>query len=435
MVTNVRKILKQYHAHNVLIAVSGGVDSIVLTDIVSKIHPKNHMAVVNVDHDLRPESQSEVEFVKKFCEKSQLKFFTSKWDHHQSNLGMEAAARKFRYGYFKQVMDQYGFDTLLTAHHANDLSENILMKLIRSGNVYEVTSLKSHRDFGNGQLLRPLLGFSKNVIKQYANKHDLKHVQDETNFEDITMRNRLRNDIFPQLQEENGQLLRHFKLFDEQAGALIEIANQRFAEIASQMKLLSTNGEITGNLLPVRQLTSNQQTLFWGYVFKQNLVELSISNKQIQQIIDVVMGDKPNGTVNLEHSWNFTRIYDQFKISRIVGDSDFEIEIELGQKYSVNNKIFRLTISTEENATFSVDEIPKHIILRTRQTGDRLTISPSEHQKLSKRFINKKISKEERNKIPILLFDNQIIWVEKIYNLSDYLKKRRIFFKIDFDEV
>jgi tRNA(Ile)-lysidine synthetase, N-terminal domain len=203
IIGTVRKVLKRYRAHKVLIAVSGGVDSMVLLNVVAQILPKNQLAVVNVDHNLRPESGAEVAFVQEHCLKKGYQFFTTKWEKQPNNdIGMEAAARKFRYQFFKKIMSDGQFDTLLTAHHGNDLAENILMKLIRSGNAYEVVSLKEQRPFASGQIVRPLLDFAKRDLAEYADIHDIKHVQDETNFDNITLRNRLRNNIFPELQKK-----------------------------------------------------------------------------------------------------------------------------------------------------------------------------------------------------------------------------------------
>jgi tRNA(Ile)-lysidine synthetase, N-terminal domain len=143
LIGTVKKVLNKYHAKRVLIAVSGGVDSMALLTIVSRLLNKNDFGVINVDHDLRPESAAEVEFLRNYCEQHGFKFYTTKWqDHPKEDIGMEAAGRKFRYDFFAKIMKQDNYDTLLTAHHANDLSENILMKMIRSGNIYEVTSLK-----------------------------------------------------------------------------------------------------------------------------------------------------------------------------------------------------------------------------------------------------------------------------------------------------
>lgn len=435
MVSHVRKFLQQNKAKRILIAVSGGVDSIVLTSIVSKLYDVNNVAVVSVDHDLRPESHSEINFVADFCQKIGVKFFQTLWHHPEGDVGIEASGRKFRYDFFEQVMEQGSYDTLLTAHHANDLSENILMKMIRSGNVYEVTSLKEKRLFANGQLLRPLLSFSKQDIRQYAQKHDLKFVQDQTNFENITMRNRLRNEVFPKLQQENGQLLNHFELFDQQLNALLDLSSQVFDSIEQQMDLLQQNKRLTGKLMPVNQLTAAQQSLFWGRLFTRRFPELSISNKQIKQIIDISQGNKPNASLNLEGGWHFYRKYDGFEFSHVKYDQDLNVLVKLGHSYQVGSREFSIVESTPEEATFSVAEMPKQIILRTRRNGDKLVINHSQHQKLSKRFINQKIPEEQRKILPILLFDNEIVWVEKTYNISDYLNKRKLFFKINFNEV
>lgn len=434
MISQVRKILKRYRAKRVLIAVSGGVDSMVLCYLVQKILPNENIGVVTVDHDLRPQSATETKFVEQYCREHDLQFFTTKWDHEVQDVGLEAAARDFRYDFFEKVMDQYNFDSLLTAHHANDLSENILMKLVRSGNVYEVTSLKAQRTFGSGQLVRPLLNFSKADLIKLAEHEQLKFFEDETNFEDITMRNRLRNDIFPKLQQENGQLLRHFNLFDHQLTALIQLAQSKFDEIEAQMQLVTDDG-ISGKLLPVAQLNSEQQTLFWGNLFTRKLPELSISNKQIQQIIDVSQGNKPNASVNLEYGWQFLRSYNDFKLSKLSCAPNVNLLVKLNHQYQIGSKNFTLSEASPEDATFAVEEMPRQIVLRTRQDGDKLAIGSQRHQKLSKRFINQKIPATKRDELPVLLFDNQIVWVEKIYKISDYLKKSNKFFKINFNEV
>lgn len=435
MVSSVKQFLNKNQAKRVLIAVSGGVDSMVLTDIMLRIWNKDDLAVVNVDHDLRPESRSEVEFVEQYCQEQGIAFYTTKWNRDLDGLGMEAAAREFRYDFFKKIMREQNFDTLLTAHHANDLSENILMKLIRSGNVYEVTSLKKRRKFSSGQLLRPLLDFSKPELRNYASKYQLGHIQDETNFENITMRNRLRNEIFPQLQKENGQLLKHFNLFETQLNALIKLADAQFSQIEDAMQLRQEPNQLSGELGPLKQLDDSQQTLFWGRLFTNKFPKLSISNRQIQQIITIVTGQKPNAEVNLENGWNFERAYTKFHLKQIQQNSEYNLSIEIGKEYQVNGRIFKLEPATADTATIAFSHKPKQIVLRSRKNGDRLLINNSKHQKLSKRFINEKIPEDKRKILPILIFDNEIVWVEKIYNIGDYLKKNTVFYKITFKEV
>ncbi|MFC6175538.1 tRNA lysidine(34) synthetase TilS [Companilactobacillus huachuanensis] len=432
----VKKVLQQYHAQRVLIAVSGGVDSMVLLNVIAQILPRDKFAVVNVDHDLRPESSAEVAFVQDGCVKNDYQFFTTKWENQPSDdIGMEASARKFRYGFFKKIMASGHFDTLLTAHHGNDLAENILMKLIRSGNAFEVVSLKEQRPFGeSGQILRPLLDFSKRELSEYADIHNIKHVQDETNFDNITLRNRLRNNIFPELQKENGQMLAHFRFFDQQLTALISLAKQQFSQTETEMSLEESPQKIIGLIKPILKLDADQQTLFWGNFFTKRRLDISISNRQIRQIIEIVCSDDANAAINLEDSWQFIRTYDQFVVKKIAPQVLTELVVPLNKKIIWNHKT--LTVTADDNDyTLAVESIPETITLRTRRAGDKLLLSNGRHQKLNKRFINEKVPAYERDDYLVLLFDNQIVWVEKIYNLGDYLQKGKNHYKINFVEV
>ncbi len=435
IIGTVRKVLKRYRAHKVLIAVSGGVDSMVLLNVVAQILPKNQLAVVNVDHNLRPESGTEVAFVQEHCLKKGYQFFTTKWEKQPNNdIGMEAAARKFRYQFFKKIMSDGQFDTLLTAHHGNDLAENILMKLIRSGNAYEVVSLKEQRSFASGQIVRPLLDFAKRDLAEYADIHDIKHVQDETNFDNITLRNRLRNNIFPELQKENGQLLNHFRFFDQQVTALVNLAKKQFEQIETAMSLQESPKEIIGFIKPILKLDAEEQTLFWGNFFTKRQLDISISNRQINQIIDIICSDSANATVDLEDSWRFIRTYDQFVVKKVQKLNLPAVRVAINQPVDFGKRTLTIT-PNDDDYTLSVEHVPKTITLRTRRDGDRLLLADGKHQKLSKRFINEKVPAYERDNYLVLLFDNQIVWVEKIYQMSDYLKKGNKHYKINLDEV
>lgn len=435
IIGTVKKVLKKYRSKRVLVAVSGGIDSMVLLSIIAQILPKENFGVVNVDHDLRAESADEVKFVKGYCQDNSYQFFTTKWTNKpQDDVGMEAAARKFRYEFFEETMHTESFDTLLTAHHNNDLAENILMKLIRSGNAYEIVSLKEQRPFANGQIVRPLLNFSKQELSEYADIHDINHVQDQTNFDNITLRNRLRNNIFPELQQENGQLLAHFRFFDQQLTALISLAKKQFLQIEQSMDLNENSEEISGSISPTLALNQEQQTLFWGNFLTKRNLSISISNKQVEQIIEILSNDDANASIDLEDSWKFIRAYDRFVIRKNRLKDPEQFNLQLNQVIKIGKKSISIS-KNDINFDFSFNGVPQKITLRTRRDGDRLLLTDGKHQKLSKRFINEKIPEYERDNYLVLLFDNQIVWVEKIYNIGDYLKNGINHYKINFDEV
>src|SRR5690625_7144896 len=127
---------------HVLLAVSGGVDSIVLLhmmhSITKEIRPK--LSVAHINHQLRPEADNEEVFVKQLAYKYQLSFYSYLWnkvDHPK--IGIEEAARNIRYSFFKRLMKDQKMDILMTAHHQDDQVETILMKLIRECTLEQLT--------------------------------------------------------------------------------------------------------------------------------------------------------------------------------------------------------------------------------------------------------------------------------------------------------
>jgi len=183
----------------------------------------------------------------------------------------------------------------------------------------------------------------------------------------------------------------------------------------------------------LKVLDDNQQTLFWGGFFTRNL-DIPVSNKQVEQIITVIMGDSPNASIDLEDGWKFIRSYDNFLLSDQAVNDDYSYDIKIGESLMINGRKFLLEECSKDDATIITNSLPQEITLRNRRIGDKLIISDDRHQKLSKRFINEKVPEYKRSKIPLLLFDNQVVWVEKIYKLGDYLKKGNYFLKIDFED-
>src|SRR5699024_5925697 len=108
-----------------------------------------------------------------------------------------------------------------------------------------------------------------------------------------------------------------FNFFEQQIMALLDLAQKEFSRIENSMKLVKTPEKITGLIKPVETLNSEQQTLFWGSFFTKSNLGISISNRQIEQIIEIVTGDHANASIDLADSWQFIKSYDQFLIQRV----------------------------------------------------------------------------------------------------------------------
>lgn len=208
-----------------VVAVSGGVDSMVLLDIVSK--QKNaELIVAHFDHGIHEYSNTYCEFVAIRAKDMGLKFV-----YEEGKLGpnaSEAAARYARYEFLNKVKNKYKADAILTAHHQDDLVETILINVIRGTNTKGLSSLKS----GN-KIIRPLLGYSKIQVVDYAKNHNIEWKEDPTNKDQKYLRNYLRLKIIPKMSNETRKNL--LKISED--------SKQKNKEISNIIEELTANQE------------------------------------------------------------------------------------------------------------------------------------------------------------------------------------------------
>lgn len=187
-----RAIRKEINAYGpILLAVSGGVDSMFLLDFVSRCGVDYQVAHVN--HGLRAASEQEAELVQRKTEELGAKFHYLKFDD-LGTTNIESDAREKRYSFFRFIMHEYKLNRVLTGHHLNDQVETILLKLMR-GNSHNKLGIE--RD--NGFVFRPFLEIPKEVILQSATSKKLEWMDDASNFENDYERNWVRNVILPEM--------------------------------------------------------------------------------------------------------------------------------------------------------------------------------------------------------------------------------------------
>ncbi len=167
-----------------VLAVSGGVDSVVLLDILSKDKDMD-LVVAHFDHGMRSKSADDALFVENLSRKYNCRFITKR-----EELGVgasEATARQARYTFLQGVLQQEKARAIITAHHHDDQLETALINLVRGTGRKGLSSLGTNDD-----LIRPLLGYTKKQILEYAKSHKLSWVEDESNASDKYLRNRIR---------------------------------------------------------------------------------------------------------------------------------------------------------------------------------------------------------------------------------------------------
>lgn len=202
------KKLKPLSDRRFLLAVSGGLDSMVLTQIFCHFR-KNFsfdFAVAHVHHgptecnDLKKFRDSAAQHVEDFCDRNKIPFFCNLKSSslHSLPLGSEAECRDYRYSFLQNVMHEQEFDLLVLAHHRDDLLETRLLRLLRGVGPGSLISM----EFLQSQRLRPLLEFGQKDLKEYALQKELTWVEDPSNQSSQNMRNWVRNEWLPSLESK-----------------------------------------------------------------------------------------------------------------------------------------------------------------------------------------------------------------------------------------
>ncbi len=204
-----QKLADRPGAKTVLLALSGGADSTALLHVLSRQAQREGFSVVtaHVHHGIRgAEADRDAAFCRSLAERYGWEHLTHSADvpalarEHGRSLGLEA--REVRYAFFRRVMEERGIEILATAHHADDNLETVLFRMARGTGLHGLCGIPSSRAFGNGVLVRPLLGYSRRDILNFCAREGLEFVTDSTNLSPDCSRNRLRLDVVPRLEGE-----------------------------------------------------------------------------------------------------------------------------------------------------------------------------------------------------------------------------------------
>ena len=183
-----------------VVAVSGGVDSVVLLDILVKSNPGCRLVVAHLDHGIRPNSLKDALFVKNLSQRYGLDFISRRVE--LGKAASESTAREARYEFLHQVVDQFEAMALVTAHHLDDFLETVVLNFHRGCKRRGLVSLKS-----NERVLRPLLRVAKEQIIGYAQENQLDWLEDATNQDLRYLRNYIRHKIMPKFTLQQRQKL------------------------------------------------------------------------------------------------------------------------------------------------------------------------------------------------------------------------------------
>jgi len=411
----------------IIVAVSGGVDSTVLLDLLAKERDALalNLIVAHFNHKLRSnESDADEQFVGDRARQYGMEIYvdranTAEYARH-AHLGIQEAARNLRYEFFSKLLESSGFDCVATAHNADDNSETILLNLIRGAGVQGLSGIPAFRQ--DKKIIRPLLFARREEIEAYAAAEQIQFRTDSSNQKETYTRNYLRHQILPLIRDQinpniAATLLRTSELFRELEAFLLHTARAAMGVISTE----ADNGAVT---LAIPRLKSHP-TLIQQYVVMltaQRVAGRRPEYEQVGKILELTEG-LTGSWVMLSDRHGVYRDRDVLVFRSMEALTDFEITVLQNHRYDFNDFQFSsepVEVSSwqfEPNTSVEyvdADQIPPgHLILRTWSDGDWFVpLGMKARKKISDFFVDAKIPLYEKRKFPILATkDGAIIWV------------------------
>jgi tRNA(Ile)-lysidine synthase len=194
-----RALRPVFHAQRYVVALSGGLDSVVLLHGLSQLPLSQPIIALHINHQLSPNANVWQAHCREWCAEMKIPLFTRVVNIVMEGYGLEDAARRARYGEFAEFLG-IG-DCLLSAHHQNDQAETFLLRLVRGSGTRGLSGMPLSRQLGEGYIFRPLLNFPRSSLLEYATQHELRWVEDESNDSEQFDRNFIRKQIVQPLRE------------------------------------------------------------------------------------------------------------------------------------------------------------------------------------------------------------------------------------------
>jgi tRNA(Ile)-lysidine synthase len=407
----------------VILTVSGGVDSMVMLHLFSKLREqmKLCLSVIHVNHQLRgEESIGDEKFVMEMADFYHFPFFCERIDvmsyAHELGLSKQLAARMLRYDCFERVRRKIDADAVATAHHADDNAETVLLNIMRGTDIHGLAGIPPKRE--PGRIIRPLLFATRKEIETYAAEQGVQYRNDSSNLSLAYRRNELRHNILPVLQKRNPGIVPTLNHIAD----MMQDVNKKMHKIVDEkihsLVRKDTHAHLTLN---IKNLKSEPDFL-WDEIFVQVLhrMEIEPTEKKVNALHRLCT--QPTGRM-VELSGKFAAYRDRnYIVFKIIDDVQPSIrQVEFGKSYGY--KDYLVSISTPEcvpstyTGTHEVEYIDaerlgKQLVLRPWHAGDWfIPLGMKTKKKLSDFFTDQKVPRYQKSSIPVLESDGIIVWV------------------------
>jgi tRNA(Ile)-lysidine synthase len=454
VLSKARKIIEEYRmldqGERVVAAVSGGPDSVALLKVLAIVAGdyKLSLLVAHLNHGLRgKESDSEEAFVRSLCRDVGVECISKKLDVSLLKEGrgksLEDLCRNERYAFLKQTAEDYRATKIALGHHLHDQAETVLMNFLRGSGTEGLRGILPVRE---GMFIRPLLKVTRNEILAFLKKEGLTYVNDSSNLEDFCLRNRIRHKLIPLLKEGYNPRL------EETLSSTAEIMrlDDEYMELEADA-LFRRCGIFEGRLekaILINDLLELHEALR-RRVIKKLLTGLlpsgkAIGFKHVMEVADLAQKREGSGSLDLPGGMTVRREYDMLIVSRKAGfdkvhgrrllsaanqeKSQFSYPVEIPGCVNVAEAGMAMTFQfadkqmpssyisgTKRIVYMDYEALQPPLAVRNAKPGDKMQpLGMAGTKKLKSFFIDEKIPRRQRDKIPLLIDRQSILWVAGI---------------------
>ncbi len=422
----------------VIVAVSGGPDSVCLLHLLQRISPEFNLElfVVHLNHMLREEATVEEEFVRKMAEDMSLPFYSEQIDV-RALLGkgetLEEGARRIRYDFLRRVSERFSASKVALGHNADDLVETVIFNLTRGTGLRGMRGIPPIRKEEKNIFIRPLINIWREEIEEYLRENQIPYMIDRSNLSLQFTRNKIRHQIIPLLIKINPrakEAIHRLALIASEAYSLLrEEAERRMEELIERRtkSLLQINLAYLSSLHPALGKEALRITLG---KFVGDMSE--IGSEEVERILEMEEGEALSLPGNLQARRRGETLLLRKGKGKVI---PYEVTIQVPGWTSIPQAGLEIEAKIVEGnflikdpacleVTLDMDKITGRLVARNWRTGDKMVpLGMSQPKKLQDIFVDCKVSREERHRIPIVCDEEGILWIVGL-RISEQAKVR-----------
>jgi len=397
------QLLSQSQQKTYLLAVSGGVDSMVLADLFQVSGFNFHIAHINY-HLRNEDSNLDQKLVSDFCEKHKIPFhlYEVSENDNQPENSIQNWARELRYRFFREIQDQENLEFLVTAHHLSDQLETFIINLSKASGIRGLSGIPKNEN----RIIRPLLDFSKEEIYDFANQNQIKFREDKSNQKTDYLRNKIRHNIVPELEKINPDFLNNFS---KSINYINQAKDFIIESVDNKIKILKINSSENQVVIDKGKFSEESELIRYEILKRFGFTD----ENEMQKVLTAQTG---SSFFNSEFQLIINRnelIFEKKKEKREKNKDEIFLEIKENQIIIPEN--IKKEIQGFGNCFWKIDQskVQLPLILRKKQEGDLFfPIGMIGKKKISKFFKDEKLSILAKQKIWLLCdADEQVLGV------------------------